>query len=795
MMKNAMKIQRGFTGIKGMVVLVLFLTIIGFLTSKVALATPFIEKAKLTDSGLKPLDEFGNAVDIHGHTAVVGAHANDADGFNAGSAYIYTRDALGAWSQQAKLTPLDPRPQGFFGYSVSIDGDTALIGANGNDEAIPTPLGAAYVFTRDASGVWSQQAKLLSLDGIAGDDFGSSVAIDGNTAIIGAFGHSNSGNGPNSGAAYIFTRDASGVWSEQAKLFPSDPMTQGFFGTAVAIHGNTVVVGAMGNDEIIAVPGAAYVFVRNASGVWSQQAKLTPAGGMAYDFFGISVALHENTAIIGANGDDGLGQNAGSAYIFTRDSAGVWSQQAELTAADAVSQDFFGISVAIDGNMALIGAMGNDVGAFVPGSAYLFTRDVFGIWSQKEKLLASDGDVFHLFGISVAIDGNMAVVGASQVPAVGAGAAYIYEHDPEPETCDGIDNNLNRSIDEGFPDTDNDKRADCVDPDDDGDGVVDGPDNCPLVSNLDQINTDADNDGDACDLDDDGDGVADGMDNCPLVLNLNQADTDDDKTGDACDLDDDSDGVADNADNCPVVSNADQVDTDTDKMGDVCDLDDDNDGVADSTDNCPLDANPDQANKDRDRDGDACDPTDNSIVPNRPPPTPDLIFPLDSAVNVPINTTLRWKRVTDPDGDRLAYKVCLRAGDDRFTSDDCSNVIYSSASLNKNHFYAGLGLSGAGLLFGLVFIGRTRRYRLPVGMALLILIMAVGSSCRGVVEGQGEGLVEPDDSVQFIPPGSAREISFSPFRLTPHTTYFWKIVADDGRGGGTDSAVRSFTTQ
>jgi hypothetical protein len=834
MMKNPTMTQRGFTGITVMV-LVLFLTIIGFLTSRAAVAAPFIEKAKLTGTGIKPLDEFGNAVDIHGQTAVVGAHGNDTSGFNAGAAYIYARDASGVWSEQAKLAALDASPQGFFGYSVSIHGDTALIGANGNDEAIPTPLGAAYVFTRDpVTGVWSQQAKLLAADGIAGDDFGSAVALDGNTAVIGAFGSSNSGNGQNSGAVYIFTRDpATGTWSQQTKLVASDTKADEFFGNAVAIHGETAVIGAVGNDEVTlsglpGVPGSAYVFIRNGAGTWTQQAKLTPVGGMPLDFFGISVAVQDNTALIGANGDDGIGQNAGSVYIFARDLAGIWSQQAELAATDTVAQDFFGISVAIDGNSAVVGAMGNDVGAFVPGSAYILTRNASGVWSQQEKLLASDGDVFHLFGIAVSISQNIALVGASQVPAVGAGSAYIYEHELhiEPEICDGKDNNLNGAIDEGFLDADNDKIADCVDPDDDGDGVADSLDNCPLVSNSDQTDTDADKTGDvcdpdddgdgvadamdncqlvsnpnqadtdadkagdACDLDDDGDGVANGMDNCPLAPNSDQADTDGDKAGNACDLDDDSDTVADGADNCPLVPNRDQADTDKDKAGDACDSDDDADGVADSVDNCPLHANLDQANKDRDRDGDVCDPTDNNIVPNRPPPTSELIFPFDGGRNVSINTTLRWKRVTDPDGDRLAYKVCLRAGDDRFTNEDCNNVIYSSASLNKNSLYA-VALSGAGLLFGFVF--GVRRYRLPVGMALLILVMATSSSCRGVVE--GEGIVEEVESdAEHSFSGSAREISFSPFRLTPDTTYFWRITADDGRGGASDSAIRSFTT-
>ncbi len=180
------------------------------------------------------------------------------------------------------------------------------------------------------------------------------------------------------------------------------------------------------------------------------------------------------------------------------------------------------------------------------------------------------------------------------------------------EICDGIDNNLNGLIDEGFLDTDGDTIADCVDPDDDNDGALDAADNCSLIANPTQLDTDLDGMGDACDPDDDNDGVPDTTDNCPLLANATQVDTDLDGMGDACDPDDDNDGVADTTDNCPIAANPTQVDTDLDKMGDACDPDDDNDGVADVTDNCSLIVNPTQINTDLDSMGDACDPDDDN---------------------------------------------------------------------------------------------------------------------------------------------------------------------------------------
>ena len=178
------------------------------------------------------------------------------------------------------------------------------------------------------------------------------------------------------------------------------------------------------------------------------------------------------------------------------------------------------------------------------------------------------------------------------------------------ELCDGVDNNCNSQIDEGFADTDNDGQADCADSDDDADGVPDNADNCPLTANSDQADLDGDGQGNACDSDDDGDGNPDGADNCPLIANPDQADLDGDGQGNACDSDDDNDTVVDGADNCPLTANTDQANIDGDAQGDVCDPDDDNDGALDGADNCPLLGNSDQTDTDFDGQGDACDADD-----------------------------------------------------------------------------------------------------------------------------------------------------------------------------------------
>lgn len=192
----------------------------------------------------------------------------------------------------------------------------------------------------------------------------------------------------------------------------------------------------------------------------------------------------------------------------------------------------------------------------------------------------------------------------------GDGGMECAGDEPVIEVCNGVDETCEGQIDEGFSDADQDGEADCVDPDDDGDGVVDGEDNCPLVANPGQEDVDANGEGDVCDGDSDGDGVVNASDNCPLIANGGQEDADADAVGDPCDPDDDNDDALDGADNCPLTWNAEQVDTDQDGAGDLCDDDDDADTVLDVDDNCPIDVNEDQLDTDADAAGDACDSDD-----------------------------------------------------------------------------------------------------------------------------------------------------------------------------------------
>ena len=382
------------------------------------------QEAQLTGADGAADDNFGWSIAISGDTAVVGA-PYDQVGANAyqGSAYVFVRSGR-IWSQQTQLTAVDGAAGDYFGWSVAISGDTVVVGAPYDDVGANGNQGAAYVFVRSGA-TWSQQQQLTAADGAAGDNLGTSVTISGNTVAVGA-PYDGVGANADQGSAYVFVRSGA-LWSQQQQLIAVDGAALDYFGWSVAISGDTVVVGAA-NDDIGATAdqGSAYVFVRSGA-VWGLQAHVAAADGLAGDYFGNSVAISGDTVVVGAYYDD-IGANAdqGSAYVFVR-SGTAWSQQAQLTAADGLVFDRFGTSVAISGDTVVAGAPYDDVGANGnQGSAYVFVRSGT-IWSQQQ-LTAVDGAAADHFGYSVAIWGDTVPVGAN-VDDVGAninqGSAYV----------------------------------------------------------------------------------------------------------------------------------------------------------------------------------------------------------------------------------------------------------------------------------------------------------------------------------------------------------------------------------
>jgi hypothetical protein len=362
------------------------------------------EDAKLTASDGVGGDHLGVSVAASGDTVVAGtAERND----DVGAAYVFRRNGQ-VWTQEALLTPTGPADK-FFGGAVAISGDTLVVGAYGQ----PGERGSAFVFTRTGT-TWTQQQKLTATGGALADQFGISVAVDGDTAVVGA-----TGVGAVVGAAYVFTRTGL-VWTQQAKLVASDGDDGDSFGNDVAISGDTVIVGAFG---VGFQHGAAYVFKRTGTD-WAQEARLDGTDPSDTAQFGYGVALAGDTAAIGSSG---TGNYRGSVYVFTR-AGTTWTQQALLVAADGSASDRLGSAVALVGDRLLAGAHFKYISE---GVAYVFERTGTA-WSQKGRLAATGAKPSDFLGFGVALTSEFAVAsgfgfderkGAAFVFDLGAGPA------------------------------------------------------------------------------------------------------------------------------------------------------------------------------------------------------------------------------------------------------------------------------------------------------------------------------------------------------------------------------------
>ena len=363
------------------------------------------QAAELTAADATTLDYFGDAVSVSGNTAVIGA---PTDGNGPGAAYVFVRSA-GVWTQQQKLTASDGVVGDAFGGSVSVSGDTAVIGAYGK----ASDPGVAYVYVRSA-GVWTQQQKLTASDGAPYGGFGISVSVSGDTAVIGAYGKASY-----QGVAYVYVRSGS-AWSLQQELAASDGVANDLFGGSVSVSGDTAVIAAFSKTS---AQGAVYVFVRSG-GAWSPQQELTASDGAAGDYFGVSVSVSGDTAAIGAYVKY---DSQGAAYIFHR-SGGNWSPQPELSASDAAAGQGFGGSVSVSGDTAVIGAIGSNASL---GAAYVFVVPMLG---ASSLLVGSAGgslsDVLYYDGPWTATANNTFLHVASGSSSGAASGVVAFSCDP-----------------------------------------------------------------------------------------------------------------------------------------------------------------------------------------------------------------------------------------------------------------------------------------------------------------------------------------------------------------------------
>jgi len=394
------------------------------------------EVKKLLASNPQHDDQFGRAVTVVGDVAVIGAERDDAAASNAGAAYVFERNANGGtnnWGEVKKLTASDAKNTDLFGCSVALDGDVAVVGAF-EENSGGTDSGAAYVFERNTNGGtnnWGQIEKLVASDAQANDEFGWSVAVDGDVVIVGARYEDTGGSG--AGAAYLFERNAGGTntWDEVKKIQASDKHGDLWYGWSVAVAGDVTLIGAPGDDDKGVNAGAAYVMpVSDKTKEFTEAAKRTASDAGANDYFGCSAAVDGDVLIAGAYGENSGGSDAGAAYIFERNFDGMsnWKEVKKIMASDAQADDFFGFSAAVAGDVAVVGAYGEDSGSAEAGAAYVFERNIDGTntWNEVKKLTASDAETDDFFGYSVAVAGDVAIVGALH-KNTNAGAAYIFE--------------------------------------------------------------------------------------------------------------------------------------------------------------------------------------------------------------------------------------------------------------------------------------------------------------------------------------------------------------------------------
>ncbi|MBN2522276.1 MAG: T9SS type A sorting domain-containing protein [Bacteroidales bacterium] len=443
----------------------------------IAAYTQDFEIYKAVASDRAETDYFGSNVSISGNYAIVGSRSKDYEPLvgdtllDAGSVYIFERDAEGNWNEVQQLFTSDRDQEDYVGSSVSISGNYAVIGAASEDHDtlggnFMYYAGSAYILERDGYGSWSEVQKIMASDRKENAGFGCSVSISENSIIVGAENETMDEFGENelsgAGAVYFFERNNYGLWNQVQKIVASDRDAYVRYGAVVSIYQNHAIVGAPYEDKDetggnpLTDAGAVYVYERNSDGIWNEVQKIVASDRAADDYLGWALDISGNYIIVGAKyeDEDTLGGNtldeAGSAYIFEIDSNGRWNEVQKIVAPDRATEDYFGTSVSISNNTLVIGADGEDEDASgentvdYAGSAYIFERDSNGNWSEIQKIVASERSVEDGFGGSVCVSGDYAIIGVTGEDEDGsggnfldnAGAAYFFESCPPGSTTD-----------------------------------------------------------------------------------------------------------------------------------------------------------------------------------------------------------------------------------------------------------------------------------------------------------------------------------------------------------------------
>ena len=363
------------------------------------------EVAKQFEQNGKSGDLYGTSVGISGDYAIVGAKGENQ---NAGAAYILFRNqgGLGKWGRISKLLPVLIGPGDGFGTSVAINGNWAIVGAPGEHKA--------FLYNKDQGGDnnWGFVKAIQATNGSADDNFGTAVAISGDYALVGA--SMDDEKGLNAGAAYVFNKDQGGIgaWGQVAKLAGVDTQAGDMFGSTVDLEGEMAIVGSPLNDEKGLNAGAAYLFDRSTG--WGQAKKLTASDPATLDNFGVSVSMSGTTVAVGSNQDDDKGSSSGSVYVYDKNKGGnaTWGQTTKLTAIDGTANDQLGYAVALSGRYLAAGARFDDPRGFKSGSMYVYFRQDDGTWVQLTKFFETSGDARDYFASALDIANGTIIGGA-----------------------------------------------------------------------------------------------------------------------------------------------------------------------------------------------------------------------------------------------------------------------------------------------------------------------------------------------------------------------------------------------
>jgi hypothetical protein len=390
---------------------------------------------------------YGWSVDISGNFAIVGAMHEDEDALgkdsltNAGAAYIFEKDNNWNWVQVQKLVASDRSENDFFGWSVAISGNYAFIDARLEDEDSSgnntiKDAGSVYVFKRNGNGQWIETQKIVSLNRHVGNCFGSNLSVSDRMAAI---------SSPTEGIVYILVKENNGQWTHNQQITDSDlgPDDRSGFGSSIEISDSIIIIGNPSRDEdsvgvnSITDAGAAYIFKCNKDGICKEIQVIVASDRTEYGNFGQSTSIDYPFAILGSqsNNYDASGENpvknAGAAYIFKCGEDGHWNEIQKIVAHDRAEEDMFGVSVALSEDFAMVGAPNKNanMGHILKGvgSAYMFHREENDQWVELQKIVSPDQKEFEWFGYVLALSKNHCIIGNAMEDNVNVSSAHICE--------------------------------------------------------------------------------------------------------------------------------------------------------------------------------------------------------------------------------------------------------------------------------------------------------------------------------------------------------------------------------